>query len=750
MLGLLLMWTFWSAPRTTAGQDLQSRVYTAYQSSGVAGSFLQLGDLQFDSSRVRDVLGWSGAEAVADFRIAGDQAFLATAAPDSLYQIDMRTLDIQQRRALPGPSPYQLALSDRFVLVASGQGLVLYQRSDLDAALAIDSIGPNIGGMLVQEDTAYILDNTPSDMDQHLSLAVVDLAQGAWNRNVRLPFSEGRHGTDLLADARQLYVLSQDGFFTYQPDDGATAFQPLYNRVRQAIVASGGRFMTNGSNLSTVRAGLPYTTVDSMGTNSVQEILVAGREAYVLAQDSLFRYTYSGRNVFEVESVAFPGVSTVTIGLTGETILLGNFFGQNDSNLFFLDRETLQPTGAVREVFQQPADILPDDQGQAFITQNLSTSGFSDSAGYILRIDIDQQAVRDTLFQDSIRPLGNLYFQGNTLIALTDSGFFKIDTAQGSASLVQLGGRLNSGGYASNTYRWADTLYAFFEGQLSKYDLSREQWIDRGIIDSAVNTFTVDTATGLIYAWARDFVQPGQGYIFDQRGRVVDSFRTGISAESVAFMDVLLEADQPARPRIATGPGRRSAALLGGLLYHVADVQDNGRLQVLAYDVQSGSNLPLRAASISDTMLSEVHLEVDTLEDQLIVGINPSHSGAAYYLRFDDSGILLDSLAGGDRIDALDVFYRTPVGLPKAASAAESSWSYFPNPATHTLQLVPADRTSRLQTLRVFQADGRQVMIAHPQTRSAYSLPISSLPEGFYILELQLGDRVERHRFMKR
>ena len=720
-----------------------SQIYIGYQDGGNP----KLGSYDPVGGQIAEVLNLTGSSAIVDMRLDSGHAFLVTA--DSLFEVavDANPVQVVSRSTLEASAqPQQLTLSRQYILVAYTQRLELYNRNDGQFVGVINEVNQQVGGMTVVDDSAYVAQNEVSGSDSIPSFAVVDLNTASWVRDIPLSPRNQFIG-EVLSDDLLVYGLSSEGIFTYDINNGNADFQRILPRLPQNIISSGGSFGAQASNLSIYAEGGPYTTLDTMGTNSIQEMKVVGNEAYVLAQDSFFRFTFTGPGSFVKESAAFPGASAFSLALTDKQVLIGNFYGQNDSNLYFFDRADLSFQGAARDVFLKPNDILTDGPQTAYVSQNLSNANFADSAGYILKIDIANQSVTDTLFRDTIRPLGEQYLVGQSLYALSDSGYFKVDPATGSSSFVNLGVSVNYGGYASQRYRWADTLYAFFDGNLGKYNLADEQFIARDLTDSLVDVFTLDTATARIHAARRNFTDSGNAYVFNQSGNLLDSYITGTSSEYMAFMDNFLS-DTVSAGRVVINPENRSAALLEETLYFLGESKGTTALSLYAYTPSQALNARFSGFALEDSLFASAELAADTIAGEIVMGLNRT-DGTNTLLRYSDGGQQEDSVDLNSPVFALGVDYTLVTSLAEATSA-RGGFELYPNPATEALFVEMPYSDIEVQEMRLYNTFGQLLETRQLSGAGPYRLSVSSLEAGLYIIELDRGTHQERARFLKR
>jgi hypothetical protein len=74
----------------------------------------------------------------------------------------------------------------------------------------------------------------------------------------------------------------------------------------------------------------------------------------------------------------------------------------------------------------------------------------------------------------------------------------------------------------------------------------------------------------------------------------------------------------------------------------------------------------------------------------------------------------------------------------------------FPNPARNTVTLDLSRYAARMTDLELFDMEGRSVqhVLAEPRTDALYSMDVSGLKEGVYVLHLTTNAGVRTERFV--
>jgi len=304
-----------------------------------------------------------------------------------------------------------------------------------------------------------------------------------------------------------------------------------------AIFVNGGQFGNPNSNVN-VQLYDPVLdstlVIDTIQTQSAQDVLIQGDVAYVAAQDSIVRYDLSSRS--RTHTAAFNGPSTYTLALDQNQLLVGNWFGATTDNLYIYDASNLNLIDSVTAVSEDAKSILIKN-GFAFITQNLSTSGFQDTSGYVIRLDLNTLNITDTLsianYSGDIgelieRPDGNGFYSLNSVS--NTIGYFSF-----TSPFVSSNGAAGVDLKVGNSSQWArnrDTLYARMENGIGAIDLNSLSVIDTNFIDTVITAFAYDSLMNQFYVSQTDFFSFNLGKTYDRNGSILSRFAVGFSPEA--------------------------------------------------------------------------------------------------------------------------------------------------------------------------------------------------------------------------
>ena len=311
-----------------------------------------------------------------------------------------------------------------------------------------------------------------------------------------------------------------------------------YLPAQNLILVNGGQYGNPQENVNVQifdPASSSSRTIDTVHTNSVQEILIDGDFAFVAAQDSIIKYDLSTEK--RIAAAAFPGFSTKALALSRDYLLVGNWYGKSSHNLYVYNRNTLALVDSIQEISKGVSSIVVSG-GMVQIAQNSSTANFEDTLGYISLVSLSPLA-----FYKNIHP-GNYSADIGQLLAV-DTILFAINAASNSIlafnsmddtmpSIHQLPHDLqvlNS----SQHGLFGDTLFLIWDGKLGSFNLNTRQVQDSVIIDTVVTAFAFDSVRRQFYVTQTDFFSYNLGGIYNYVGVKQANLPVGFSPEVAAM-----------------------------------------------------------------------------------------------------------------------------------------------------------------------------------------------------------------------
>lgn len=307
--------------------------------------------------------------------------------------------------------------------------------------------------------------------------------------------------------------------------------------LKEVLILNGGQFGNPQENATLV--GFDPATgntrvSDTIHTQSIQDLLIDGDYAYVAAQDSLVKIRLS--DFSRVATVAFPGASTYTMAINLNQLLVGNWYGQTDSNLYVFDKTDLTLDYVVPQIERgvKSIAIIGDT---AYLSQNFDDASFSDSAGYLALVYLPTGTFVKNVPGDNVSDIGKLITFAGGIIGIgsaTDMASF-YDPIDGSLSINPIGVDV-AGGYGSVLQLVGDTLFGVYDGKLGSIDVTDGSIINASIVDTLITAFAYDTLNQQFYVTQTDYFSYTRGIVFDKTGVAVDTFKVGYAPESVKLV----------------------------------------------------------------------------------------------------------------------------------------------------------------------------------------------------------------------
>lgn len=306
---------------------------------------------------------------------------------------------------------------------------------------------------------------------------------------------------------------------------------------QKTLIVNGGQF-GNPNETANLQIYDPIADssriIGSIGTNSVQDLLTVGNEAFVLAQDSIVKYDIQKEK--RMAAAAFNGVSTKSLEIAGQEILVGNFYGQSKNNLEIFNKNTLAFVDTINGITKSVKSILYHN-GFAYIPQNEQTTGYSDTLGYIIKFDVANRTTTDTIRVNGYSgDFGQLIYNAN------EDGFLSLNPTSNtiseysfttqSASNTTIGVSFSAGG-ESHYSRHQDTLFIKTGNGISSLNMNTLNILDTNIVDTVVTAFSYDTLNQMFYVTQTDFFSYKLGKSYNRQGVKVKDIGVGYSPEVV-------------------------------------------------------------------------------------------------------------------------------------------------------------------------------------------------------------------------
>lgn len=492
--------------------------------------------------------------------------------------------------------------------------------------------------------------------------------------------------------------------------------QPL---LKQVLIANGGRFLdpTDNANLLVwdPLTGLA-DPLDTVQTQSVQDLLVEDHFAYLAAQDSVVKYDLTTGQ--RLAAVAFGAPSTIHLARYDGYLLVGNWYapfgwtGPYPNHFRLFDAETLAFVDSIPQVAQGARDfvVLGDT---AYIAQNYPTASFTDSAGYLAVVDLRTRTyVRDITFPNQGEDLGRLLLVDSVVYAFNPGSDTRTtyDIRDGSRSTQPVGADIQTRDTGPQLARADSLVYLRLNGGLGSLDFRTGAVVDTLLIDTVVTAFAFDPLAGHFFLSQTDFFSYTQGGIYDLNGVKVGSLPVGSAPEAIA------------------------------LAY-------NQRPLAQAETVLTAPNTPLRLPLLDNDLDPEGYALSLTLLGSSTLGTAIWSGDSLTYLATQPGR---DSLAyavadvWGDRDTAWVIVEVAPATRLAAPLLRFRAW---PNPTAGPLQLVSGGQG--MAQLTLLDRQGRRLRQGIWTGQGPLPFDLTGLPAGLYLLHLRQGDAQATLRLTK-
>lgn len=307
--------------------------------------------------------------------------------------------------------------------------------------------------------------------------------------------------------------------------------------LKEVLVLNGGQYGNPQEDITLI--GFDPATgstrvSDTIHSQSIQDLLIEGDFAFIAAEDSIVKIRLS--DFSRAAAIAFPGASTYTLATYYDQLLVGNWYGQADSNLYVFDKNDLSLDYVVPQVEQgvKGIAIIGDT---AYLAQNLTDASYSDSAGYLSLVYLPTGTFVKNVPGDNVSDIAKLFTYGGGIIGIgsaTDMASF-YDPTDGSLGINPIGVDV-TGGYGSVLQLVGDTMFGIYDGKLGSINVTNGSMINANIIDTLITAFAYDTLNQRFYVTQTDYFSYSRGIVFDNTGAAVDTFQVGYSPESVKLV----------------------------------------------------------------------------------------------------------------------------------------------------------------------------------------------------------------------
>jgi hypothetical protein len=306
---------------------------------------------------------------------------------------------------------------------------------------------------------------------------------------------------------------------------------------QKAIIVNGGQFGNPNEDANVMIYDVQSqnsVVIDTIRSSSVQDILIDGNEAYVLAQDSIVKYDLVSQQ--RLAATAFKGISTKAVAVNQNELIVGNWYGQSTSNIYFYDTQNLSLQDSIQSASKGAISILVNN-GFAYVSQNSQNSSYQDTLGYIIRINLANKSITDT-----IEVAGYSNDIGQLVEKPDASGFYSINSVSNTITSVDYSSLTATNTSFNQDFKvsgqshisiYGDTAFLRMNEGIGAINLANLGLIDSLIVDTVVTAFTYDTTVKAFYITQTDFFSYTQGRIYDRTGVKIGNLSVGYSPEVI-------------------------------------------------------------------------------------------------------------------------------------------------------------------------------------------------------------------------
>lgn len=315
--------------------------------------------------------------------------------------------------------------------------------------------------------------------------------------------------------------------------------------VPQVIIANGGRFESNPpyfdyATVATYKTTTPptYTLFDTIYTQSVQDVLIAGHYAFVAAQDSIVKYDI---NTYQrIAAVADSGM--VKLAMYQDKLIVTKGYPVTRFFVELLDTSNLS-------LFTFIDGISGDCGGAVGSNDSIYVAvngGYLGSEGKLAVINTSSWTVAHEInFGPDAVGIWDVYGYGGYI--------YTVNVTPGGSSNVGSITQMSQFGETFTNYVFGLTvgpgvgiqgtlLYVQLNNGIGSYDLINNVIADTMIVPdpgSANHIYilaaALDYVNNLFYINVGNYTVNGKGFVFTTQGDSLSSFNEGISANALAI-----------------------------------------------------------------------------------------------------------------------------------------------------------------------------------------------------------------------
>ena len=306
--------------------------------------------------------------------------------------------------------------------------------------------------------------------------------------------------------------------------------------VNQVIVGTGGDW-SNPDDYVSVASFKPNdgitTTFGNILTQSIQDIVISGSNAFVAAQDSIIKFNIDTYE--KIVSIEAIGVNRLLIN---DDVLFASYqYPATENFVKVFSAEDLSLITNIAEVSDESAGLLVVNQ-LAYVAV---PGGWESTIGKIAIIDLSDYSLVDEInFEAQGIGVYDLFYYDNKIMSVNR-------TPWGGTHGYLLG--MNALGSHTDIYLIEekigkmvglkdDVLFTIMDSGIGSIDLLDFSVIDTAVIAAPILSIAdaeMDTVNDLFYVTTTDYFSTGVGTIYNMAGEEMGNFDAGISADAIAI-----------------------------------------------------------------------------------------------------------------------------------------------------------------------------------------------------------------------
>lgn len=492
----------------------------------------------------------------------------------------------------------------------------------------------------------------------------------------------------------------------------------------KVIIVNGGKFESIAPFTDFVTVGVynsltkNYKLIDTLLSQSTQGALVDGQNGFVLAEKVIAKYDF--KNEVRLQTGVFNGVVPLSMATNNSILLVGNWYGRNDSCLYAYNSNTLAPLYAVAQIEKEVKSIaIVGDT--AYLAQNIQGTidqcggfgCFEDSIGFIAMVRVSTgDFLGNVVLGDSASGLTSFYSYQNKIVGIStvSKNIVVFDIATQSTIFYPITGSV---GKAISLV--GNELHFLLNGKAAIFNLISNTVTSNNL--SAVGfpvSIVFEPLSNQYYQSTTDYSTFGKVFV-SQIASNVDSFAVGVSPEAMALYYSVDSGVLATNDFILLRPS----------------VNDT-LINVVSNDVAYNFG-PLSIKWVSTPLLLGASVSIDTL-GQLKYNLAPGIAST------DTIRYSVCNIAGTCDTALLVIAINDGTGIDRISSAAGI---LYPNPFLNQLNI---ENPSLFTSFSIFDVVGKKVF---ESLEVGSSFDLSSLSSGMYMAILKSNEKTFSTRLVK-